>query len=330
MSGLRLEGVALKRGDFRLGPLSLACESRRYLVLLGPTGSGKTLLLEAIAGVERAEGEIWLNGRPLHSLPPQNRDIGFMYQDFALFPHLDVEENIRFAARYKPLDQADGYFQELCDFLALTPLLKRGIERLSGGEKQRVALARALFARPRLLLLDEPLSAVDPTMRHSVMATLKSLPRRFGVTVVHVTHNFREAAYLADTIAILKKGRLLQYGKAREVLMRPSSLETARFLGFKNIFPADTLGLGKGFVSIDPNAVTLSPDRPETPYALKGRVEEMLGVGDHVKLFLATEAGRLFVKFSHPHSRALSLSLSQSLWAGFDEEACLHFGESDG
>ena len=231
---LQIKDLFLKKGKFKLNILSLDIDKNEYFVLLGKTGSGKTILLESIAGFQKIEGEIIFEGKDITNLPPNKRNFGFLYQDFALFPHLNVEQNIRFSEKYHKKNEA--LFEDLINFLQITHLLKRNIKNLSGGEKQRVALARAIYSQPKVLLLDEPLSAVDPTIRNEIMKNLKELPQRYDLSVIHVTHNFREASYLADRLGIILKGMLLQKGDAKEVLKNPNSLEVAKFLGFKNLF----------------------------------------------------------------------------------------------
>jgi len=295
---LRAEKLFLRRGEFMLQRLDFTVPTHDYFVLLGRSGSGKTMLLESIAGIQPIEGRLYWEDREITRLPPERRDFGFVYQDFALFPNFDVRGNIRFAERYKPIVEAEKLFEDLVDFLGLSSLLDRNIRHLSGGEKQRVALARAIFSRPKMLLLDEPLSAIDPTFRNAIMASLKEIASRYDTTVLHVTHNFREASYLADHIAVILDGKILQTGRAEEVLHKPTSIEVAKFLGFKNLFPASLLGFDQEqrYFTIDPNKIRFDGRCREGDYRFDCTVERIMGITDHYKIFASVGTHRFFAK----------------------------------
>jgi molybdate/tungstate transport system ATP-binding protein len=295
---LKVKDLFLKKGSFVLGKLSFEVQKNSYFVILGKTGSGKTMLLESIAGIQSAEGEIYCDKERMDILPPEKRDFGFVYQDFVLFPNMSVRENITFSQRYKKIKDSEKLFDDLVDFLHIGHILERDIKHLSGGEKQRVAIARAIFSRPRLLLLDEPLSAVDPTFRNSIMKSLKDIVSRYDTTIIHVTHNFREASYLADNIAIMLDGRILQIGKSDEVLNKPSSLEVAKFLGFKNIFEASLLGFDQEgrYFSVDPNKILFSYDKVDKEYCFKCKIDKVMGITDHYKVFAKVDGKTFFAK----------------------------------
>ena len=293
---LEIKELFLKKGKFKLNILSLDVDKNEYFVLLGKTGSGKTLLLESIAGFQTVEGEIYFEGKNITNLPPEKRNFGFLYQDFALFPHLNAEQNIRFSEKYHKKNKE--LFNDLVSFLQIEKILKRNIKNLSGGEKQRIALARAIYSQPKLLLLDEPLSAVDPTMRNEIMKNLKELPQRYDLSVIHVTHNFREASYLADRLGIILKGTILQTGEAECVLKNPNSIEVARFLGFKNLFDISLLGFENShkYFSIDPNQITITKTPLNSDYCFEGIIEEIMGITDHYKLFVNVKNRQFFIK----------------------------------
>ena len=238
---IRIEDLHVRLPEFSLEGIDLHARKGEFFVLLGPTGSGKTVLLESIAGLMPVtRGEIHLDGREVTRLPPERRAIGIVYQDSALFPHLSVRENITYGLRYHDTDPARSKerLDRLVEVLGIDHLLERGPAHLSGGEKQRVALARALVVAPDLLLLDEPLSALDPNFREEIRDILKDLHRNTGITVLMVTHDFAEARYLADRIAIIRNGRLEQTGGCDEIFMRPATPFTARFVGMRNRFEA--------------------------------------------------------------------------------------------
>jgi ABC-type Fe3+/spermidine/putrescine transport system ATPase subunit len=251
---IRLEGLDVVAGGFSLRIDELSVEKGEFLVFLGPTGSGKTVLLETLAGLRRpVGGRIWFGDRDVTAEPPERRRVGFVYQDYALFPHLSVGKNIAFGlskrvaggragrARAGKSESSDGADQDrgaaLAALLGIEQLMDRYPDTLSGGEQQRVALARALAIEPEVLLLDEPLSALDRKTRRELRIELRRLHRELGATVLHVTHDLDEALVLGDRIAVLIDGDLRQTGTPEDVLRQPADGETARLLGMTNVFP---------------------------------------------------------------------------------------------
>jgi molybdate/tungstate transport system ATP-binding protein len=235
MKVLELQQVSKRLGKFTLQDISLSI-GKEYFILLGPTGAGKSVLIEIIAGIITPDtGSISLNGREITGLPPEKRHIGFLPQDYALFPHLSVMKNIEYGLRIKGKKNKFEVI-EISKKLGIEHLLERHPENLSGGEKQRVALARALIVQPELLLLDEPLSAVDLKTKEKLMEELKRVHREFDVPVVHVTHSFLEAGILADRVAVIMEGKIMQIGKIRELLSDATSREVAEFVGVKDLF----------------------------------------------------------------------------------------------
>jgi len=322
MSFLSLQALTCKVGAFTLDDISFDVGEGEYFVILGHSGAGKTVILESIAGLHNVGGKLLYNDEDITKKAPENREVGFVYQDFALFPNLSVRENIVFAQRYKTIENAQALFQGLVDFLGLEKLLDRGISHLSGGEKQRVAIARAIYARPKILLLDEPLSAIDPTFRNAIMKFLKDIHRRYNLTTLHVTHNFREASYLADRVAIVMDGKVQQVGSANEVLSHPSSLKVAEFLGFKNIFPASLLGGDAGKIfSIDPNDILVSKENNLTcDYQFEGTLDECMGIVDHFKLFIAIGENQFFVKILKREHEGCAVNRGEKLFIGFNQK----------
>lgn len=226
--------------SFKLDGISLEVPDGAYCVLLGPTGSGKTLLLESVCGLNHPEsGAIILHGDDVTRWRPGQRRIGYVPQDYALFAHKTVRKNITFAPR--ELAEAGSFFcpDRLMETLHIAHLADRYPERLSGGEKQRVALARALCSRPRLLVFDEPVSALDEQTRRAVLRELKSIQRATGITTLHVCHDFTEMMTVADCVAVLDNGRLAQYGTPSEILHEPATEMIARFVGSENVFVAE-------------------------------------------------------------------------------------------
>jgi ABC-type Fe3+/spermidine/putrescine transport system ATPase subunit len=231
---IRVEGLEVRAGDFTLAIDELAVTPGEYLIVLGPTASGKTVLLEAVAGLRRSTaGRVWFDRRDVTADPPEKRGVGLVYQNYALFPHLTVEANIGFGLKRGRRQTV----QELASLAGIDHLLNRYPEGLSGGEQQRVALARALAVEPELLLLDEPLSALDGPTRQELQRELKRLHRQLGTTVVHVTHDLDEAMALGDKVAVLIGGRLSQVGAPDEVTRVPADTHVATLVGIDNIFP---------------------------------------------------------------------------------------------
>ncbi len=323
MSYLSIKNLSNRVAGFSLEDICLDIEKGEYFVLLGQSGSGKTRLLEAIAGLDPSSGHIYYKEDEISKKDPEHRDIGFVYQDFALFPNLNVEENITFSGRYREIEDAQDHFEDIVDFLELKDLLKRSISALSGGEKQRIAIARALYSKPKILLLDEPLSAIDPTFRNAIMKKLKEIHRRYDLTTIHVTHNFREASYLADKIAIIMEGKIVQIGAPNDVLNHPQSIEIAKFLGFKNIFPTSLIGDNSHFkyFSVDPNVIRIVKEVNDyCDFAFEGFVEECMGITDHFKLFVNVDENHFFIKIpKREYENCLSDS-KQSITIGFDEK----------
>jgi spermidine/putrescine ABC transporter ATP-binding subunit len=240
---LEVRHVAKRFGDREvLKRLSLDIPSGEFLTLLGESGSGKTTLLRLIAGFEQpTSGEIWMSGARLDTLPPYKRRVNTVFQHYALFPHLSVRDNVAYALRVTsaPKTEIAGRVNEALAMVNMTEYAGARPTKLSGGQQQRVALARALVNRPELLLLDEPLSALDANLRKQMQSELKSLQRDIGITFLFVTHDQEEAMALSDRIALLRNGALEQVASPREIYAHPATAYTAQFIGQTNLLRAD-------------------------------------------------------------------------------------------
>jgi ABC-type sugar transport system ATPase subunit len=230
---IRTEEISFRIGTFQLQRLSINIANGEYFILLGPPGSGKTIFLECLCGLKKIDsGRIYIDGRQVNDLEPRARGIGYVPQDYALFPHLTVEQNIAFGLRVRGFNhkRTQAKVAETTQMLGIRHLLSRGIGGLSGGEKQRVALARAVVLQPKILLLDEPVCALDEVTRQEICAQLFSIQRRLGLTTIHVSHNLEEAFSVADRAAILNDGILEQVGSLDELLGKPNNRFVARFM----------------------------------------------------------------------------------------------------
>jgi molybdopterin-binding protein len=251
---IAVKNLKVNLGDFLLQRINLDIKQGEYFIILGPTGAGKTVLLEAIAGLYPVlEGEVWIGGNEITDLSPEKRGIGIVYQDQALFPHLSVEENIAFGLkmRKRTKDEIKSRIDAIAEVAGILHLLKRSPATLSGGEKQKVALARALVTEPKVLLLDEPLSALDPETRERMQGELREMHRKVMVTIIHVTHDFEEAITLGHRVAVLNDGCIAQMGTPEEFLRQPSSEFVARFALSRNIFSGRVVGIEDGCALID-------------------------------------------------------------------------------
>lgn len=258
---LTVTGLVVRYGDrAALDGVDLEVADGEVVCVLGPSGCGKSTLLRAVAGLEpSAAGTIAWDGRDLARMPPHRRNLGLMFQDHPLFPHRDVLGNVVFGLRMQhvPAARARARAQELLALVGLAGYERRRVAELSGGEQQRVALARALAPAPRLLMLDEPLGSLDRRLRDRLVVDLRSLFVQLGLTALFVTHDHDEAFAVADHVAVMRAGRIEQFGTPAEVWQRPATEFVARFLGY-NV----TGALGPGRVAVRPDGLHLAPAGP--------------------------------------------------------------------
>ncbi|MFH9347988.1 ABC transporter ATP-binding protein [Kitasatospora sp. NPDC017646] len=307
---VRLEGLAKTfDGHVRaVDGVDLEIGEGEFFAMLGPSGSGKTTVLRMIAGFERpTAGRILLGGADVTGLPPFDRDVNTVFQDYALFPHMTVERNVGYGLMVRRVPKAERA-QRVRAALAMVRL--DGFERrrpaqLSGGQRQRVALARALVNRPKVLLLDEPLGALDLKLRHEMQAELKRIQREVGITFVFVTHDQDEALTMSDRVAVFNAGRIEQVGSPAEVYEHPATAFVAGFVGTSNLLDGEVAEqvVGEaGLFSVRPERIRIAhPDDPAGPDELSvtGRVAEVVYAGGHTRFLVDLEAGGRLTAVRH-------------------------------
>ncbi len=272
-------------GQLAVDDLSLEIRAGELLALVGASGSGKTTTLRMVAGYETPDGgSIRLDGRDITALPPERRGFGMVFQHYALFPHLSVQDNVSFGLEARGVNATDRRAQALValENVGLGAKAGRQVQALSGGEQQRVAMARAMVIQPRVLLLDEPLSNLDPTLREEMRTELRATLQRASVTALFVTHDQEDAFAIADRVALLEHGKLLQHGTPEQLYDRPASRAVAEFIGRAALVPAEDRGtharITLGGVAQDV-AVTRAGGEAMLPQALAVVRPEMLGIG---------------------------------------------------
>ena len=287
MNNLELINLEKHYGEMKaVRGVSLKLPKATYCCLLGPSGCGKTSLLRMIAGHEEiTEGDVILNNKNISDEQPADRNTSMMFQSYALFPHLKVIDNVAFALKISGVGKTERHAKasELLDSVQLADLRDRYPNQLSGGQQQRVALARALITKPSLLLLDEPLSALDPFLRIEMRSELKALQRRLGITFVHVTHSQEEAMALADMILVMNAGKVEQQGTPIDIFTKPRNAFVAKFIGGHNVVEKDGLPF------------SVREDRIKLTRGGDDKVTSVEFLGSIVRLKVATPHGSLTI-----------------------------------
>ena len=346
---IRLENISKDLGEFFLRDVTLEINEGEYFVILGPTGAGKTILLETIAGIYHPDsGRILLNDSDVTEVPPRERNIGMVYQDYILFPFLTVEENIGFGLKSRKIGKSEikRKVDELENLLDISHLSHRYPVTLSGGEQQKVAIARAIAIEPPILLLDEPLSALDSRTRDYLRGELKRVKDEFGITMVHVTHDQTEAMVLADRIAVMMQGRILQVGTPYEIFNKPLNNDLADFVGVENILSGVVRTNEDGVAEIEvdtggtifavseyhagdavkvflrPEEIILSGHEGDSTArnVVKGRINELHDVGPLTRVQMDTgrsELSELVVLITKRSRESLGLRIGDEVYATF-------------
>jgi putrescine transport system ATP-binding protein len=355
---LRIEGVSKTFGLFEaVKDVSLTVGKGEIFSLLGGSGCGKTTLLRMLAGFEEpTAGRIFLDGRDMAGVPPWERPVHMMFQSYAIFPHMTVEANVAYGLKHeRSLDKAGRAARtaEMLDLVQLTPYAKRKPHQISGGQRQRVALARALARQPKLLLLDEPLAALDKKLREHTQFELMSIQERTGVTFIVVTHDQEEAMTLSDRIAVMDKGQVKQVGSPTEIYEFPNSRFVAGFIGSVNSFEATVLAREKAYLrlsvpdlggevlardipgavegqkvtlAVRPEKMTLSKNRPEATNVFQGQVKDLAYFGKD-SLYRVVLPGALVqahaVNARRADEGARVADWDDDVWVSFDPSAAI-------
>jgi len=321
MPAVRLDRVTKRFGDFvAVDDVSLDVLDGEFMTFLGPSGCGKTTMLRMISGFETpTAGRVFLGPQDVTDLPPYRRDVNQVFQSYALFPHLSVADNIAFGLRMKHLEEREikPRVAQAVEMVALAGFEDRKPGQLSGGQRQRVALARAIVNKPKVLLLDEPLSALDAKLRHGMQVELKRLQQKVGITFIFVTHDQEEALTMSNRIAVVNRGRIEQLGTVDEIYHHPRTTFVANFIGQANLLPAEVTARNgtsamirlAGCLDLEVDAADLPPDathvtvsirpekiriekrRPAGRNVFQARVEEEIFRGATDQLLLAADGG---------------------------------------
>jgi len=343
---ITIKNLQRKWKEFNLKDINLTIEKGEYFVILGPTAAGKTLLLELIAGFYIPDaGEIWIHRDNVTTVTPEDREVGFVYQDYALFPHFTVKENIEYGLRIKkiPKNKINKESQAMMDLLGITYLKDRYPATLSGGEKQKTAIGRALMLNPHILLLDEPLSALDAITKAGLQDELKKIHNESDITIIHVTHDQTEAMIMADRIGIMMEGQIVQTGTTQEIFNTPKNRMIADFVGTENvleghiskkidgvaiidigsneIFAISNLETGsKVHAFIRPEDIIISKEFQETSARnnLKTKIKKIIHLGAIVRI----ELDNGLVAFTTKQSaEELKLNTDEHIYASFKTTA---------
>ena len=316
MSELKLAGIEKRYGStVAVAGIDLDVRDGEFMTLLGPSGCGKTTTLGLIAGFfPPTGGEIYVKGKPVAGLPPFKRDIGVVFQDYALFPHMTAAENVAFGLRMRKVsgDETSQRVREALELVQLSGLGERRPLELSGGQRQRVALARALVIRPAVLLLDEPLSNLDLKLREEMRVEIASLQRRLGITTVFVTHDQGEALVMSDRIAVMNAGRIEQVGTPADIYERPATRFVAEFIGRMNFF---------GTIAIRPERARLSSQQGDG-FARRGKVKQVLYLGGTLEYHLTLEGGERAIVEAPNDAHAPRFAAGDAVWFTAARESC--------
>ncbi|AVH45606.1 ABC transporter ATP-binding protein [Agrobacterium tumefaciens] len=346
---VQFENVTKSFGNFAaVENLNLIIERGKFVTLLGPSGCGKSTSLRMLGGFEMpTSGRILLNGKDVTCVPPNRRNVNIVFQDYALFPHMNVARNIAFGLEMKGIDNRKIHrrVSELLELVQLQDYAKRLPSELSGGQRQRVALMRALAPDPEVLLLDEPLSALDAKLRQQMQIELKSIQEKTGKTFIFVTHDQEEALTMSDTIVVMNKGHIEQMGDPASLYGRPSSVFVANFLGETNLLRSKVVGTQGDVTSLNWNGTTIVSEQtgsiakvgdsmyvvlrpeavqclavePTTGNRIRGKIRQRIFKGNHTSMLVETGDGTMLNTLAHPAD--VARLDGEEIWVGWKPES---------
>jgi spermidine/putrescine transport system ATP-binding protein len=346
---IRVEHLTKRYGDLVvLNDVSVEVAEGEFLALLGPSGCGKTTLLRSIAGfIDIGKGDVFIDGRSMKGLPPNRRPVNTVFQNYALFPHLTVAQNVGFGPRRARIDRKTvaGIVEESLATVGMSNYADRFPSQLSGGQQQRVALARAIANKPKVLLLDEPLGALDLKLRKQMQIELKTLQQKLGITFIFVTHDQEEALVMADRIAVMNAGRIAQIGRGREIYHAPSERYVADFIGDANLIEcrvssAQTLVAAKGGLELAashtapigaevtyllrPEAISLARDLSSAAadsITVRAKIRDVVFVGNSTRVYAEAEGGQELIAQQTALVGAPEYSLGESVILSWDRSS---------
>ena len=288
---LEIENLSVDLGEFHLKDINLNLKEGEYLVLIGPTGSGKSVLLETITGFYNlTKGTIKLKNKVINDIPPEDREISIVYQDNILFPNMDVYDNIAYGGKKKfSKKELDKRINKIAKKMKINHILHRNINTLSGGEAQRTALARALIVEPKMILMDEPFSALDVTIQVKLTSLIKDVFKEYKTTCLHVTHNFNDVWNLADRVGVMKDGKIHQLANTNEVFSRPENNFVAEFVGVQNIFEGHIIEINPEVAKIEiANGIIISSSDIDCISKIIEKYEDINNkLNDKIKVLIA-------------------------------------------
>lgn len=305
MGYIRFENIVKNFGETQvLKNINLDIEKGQLVTLLGPSGCGKSTLLRCLAGLETVtSGKIWLDGKDITNEEPRKRDIGMVFQQYSLFPNLTVEKNVAFGLQLKkmPKDKIDTKVKEMLEIVGLADKGKSYPSQLSGGQQQRAALARAIVTEPKVLLLDEPLSAIDALLRKSLQMEIRRIQRETDITAVFVTHDQNEAMVMSDMIHLLYDGRIEQSAEPAQMYARPATKFAASFIGSYNLLSSEEFTKMTGSkaeaetIAFRPESVRLTEEQPDDPdsYVFQGKIVDGIPQGNVFRYGISCEGGKI-------------------------------------
>lgn len=345
---MEFKNVTKTFGDFTaVDNINLNIKNGEFLTLLGPSGCGKTTSLRMIAGFEHAsEGQVMINGEDVCKVEPYHREVNTVFQSYALFPHMNIFDNVAFGLKIKKVnkDEIKTRVEEVLNLVQLKGYGKRSVKQLSGGQQQRVAIARAIVNNPKILLLDEPLGALDLKLRKQMQLELKNLQKSLGITFIYVTHDQEEALTMSDRIVVMNKGKIEQIGTPYEIYERPTSEFVADFIGETNIVEGKVISNQGGKVQLEignqkfltsngnrfqkdgdiklairPEKIHIFSEKPTESFSFKGKLKEKVYVGTTTKVILTLEDGQEIIA-NNNHIPKSNLAENEEFYLSWDTE----------